>query len=211
MFTPCLDPLSRHFSTLTEHEYLAMIFPFPVPYLSLPWRFSFCSVLACQRNQCNFRSLASLLILVFWRSFQSTAYVHEYTRVLKAPIYSCYFASATGSSSISMSQQLTLSLLLSYKLSSELYTNSSTLQSERNFSPFALPPVSLLSQQLNKIPRLKTCRANTSNYRTYVDSYNKLKAKLFPAYLQTGIGLSVYFNIRNTFSKPGTFLLGNPV
>ena len=114
MFTPWLHPLSRHFSTVTGHEYLAMIFPFPVPYLWLPWRFSFCSVLACKRNQCNFRSLASLLILVLWRSFQSTAYVHEYTRVLKVPIYSCYFASATGSSSISMSQQLTLSLLLSH-------------------------------------------------------------------------------------------------
>jgi len=32
---------------------------------------------------------------------------------------------------------------------------------------------------------MKTCRANTSNYRTYVDSYTKWKAELFSAYLQT--------------------------
>ena len=83
-----------------------------------------------------------------------------------------------------MSLLLTLSLLLSRKLSSELYTISSTSLSVRTFSPFAVPPVSLLSQQLNEMPWLKTCRANTSNYRTSVDSYIKWKAELFSAYLQ---------------------------
>ena len=63
------------FSTLTGPEYLPMISPLPVSYLSLPWGRSFCSDLVCQHNECTVRSLASLLILDCWRSFQSTAYV----------------------------------------------------------------------------------------------------------------------------------------
>ena len=55
--------LSHHFSTVTGPECLAMISPFPVSYLSLPWGRSFRSVLVCQHNQWNVRSLASLLIL----------------------------------------------------------------------------------------------------------------------------------------------------
>jgi len=51
-------------------------------------------------------------------------------------------------------------------------------------SKVAMPPVLLLSQQLNEVHGLKTCMANTSNYRTYVDSYTKWKAELFSAYLQ---------------------------
>jgi len=47
-----------------------------------------------------------------------------------------------------------------------------------------MPPVSLLSQQLNEVHQLKTCRVNTSNCRTYFDSYTKWKAELFSAYLQ---------------------------
>jgi len=47
-----------------------------------------------------------------------------------------------------------------------------------------MPPVSLLSQQLNEVHWLKTCRVNTNNYSTYVDSYTKWKDELFSAYLQ---------------------------
>ena len=83
-----------------------------------------------------------------------------------------------------MSLLLTLPLLLSRKLSSKLYTISSTSMSVRTFSPSAVPPVSILSKQLNEMSWLKTCWANTSNYRTYVDSYTKWKAELFSAYLQ---------------------------
>ena len=83
-----------------------------------------------------------------------------------------------------MSLLLTLSLLLSRKFSSELYTISSTSMSVRTFSSIAVPPVSLLSQQLKEVHWMKTCRANTSNYRKCVDSYVKWKAELFSAHLQ---------------------------
>jgi hypothetical protein len=39
----------------------------------------------------------------------------------------------------------------------------------------AIPPVLPLSQQLNEVHWLKTCRANTSNYWKYVNSYTKWK------------------------------------
>jgi len=45
----------------------------------------------CKHNQWNVRSLASLLILDCWRSFQSTAYVHNQTRVLKVPVLQLLF------------------------------------------------------------------------------------------------------------------------
>jgi len=175
--------LSRHFSTVTGPKCLAMTSPFPVSYLSLPWGHSFSSVLVCQHNQWNVQSLASLLILDCW-SCQSTMYVHGQTRVLKVPVLQLLFWSATAVSSISLSLPLTLSLLLSLKLSSEFYKISSTSQSVRTFSAIAMPPVSLLSQQLNKVHRMKTCRVNTSNYRTYVDNDTKWKAELFSAFLQ---------------------------
>jgi len=59
----------------------------------------------------------------------------------------------------------------------------------------AMPPVLPLSQQLNIVHWLKTCRANTSNYWTYVDSYTKWKAELFSAYLQKELthDISAYF------------------
>ena len=73
--------LSHHFSTVTGPEHLAMNSLFPSSYHLLPWGCPFSSVLVC--NQCHFRSLTSFLILDCWRSFQSTAYVHDQTRVLK--------------------------------------------------------------------------------------------------------------------------------
>jgi len=63
--------------------------------------------------------------------------------------------------SISLSLLLTLSLLLSLKLSSEFYTISSTSLAVRTTSAIAMPPVSLLSQQLKEVHWLKTCRAIT--------------------------------------------------
>ena len=103
---------------------------------------------------------------------------------LKFQYYSWCFASVTAMSSLSLSLLLTLSMLLSLKLSSELYIISSISLSVRTFSAIAMSPVSLLSEQLNKVHWLKTCRVNTSNYRTYVDSCTKWKAALFSAYLQ---------------------------
>jgi len=63
-------------------------------------------------------------------------------------------------------------------------------------SKVAMPLLSLLSQQLNKVQWLKTCRANTSNYRTYVDSYTKWKAALFSAYLQTELTNDMYVDLK---------------
>jgi len=40
----------------------------------------------------------------------------------------------------------------------------------------------LVSQNLDKVQWLKTCRVNNSNYRICVDSYTKWKAELFSAY-----------------------------
>jgi len=65
--------------------------PFPVSYISLPWGRSFFSVLVCQHNQWNVRSLASLLILDCWRSCQSTAYVSDQTRFLKVLVLQLLF------------------------------------------------------------------------------------------------------------------------
>jgi len=76
---------------MTNHMIWLWFPPFPVSYLSLPWGRSFCSVLVCQHNQWNVRSLAFLLILDCWRSSQSTVYVHDQTRVLKVPVLQLLF------------------------------------------------------------------------------------------------------------------------
>jgi len=68
-------PLSRHFSTVTGSECLAMISPFSnlLFFASLGTFFLFSFSVPTQSVE--FRSLASLLILYCWRSCQSTAFL----------------------------------------------------------------------------------------------------------------------------------------
>ena len=61
----------------------------------------------------------------------------------------------------------------------------------------AMPPVSLLSQLLNKVHWLKTCRTNTSNYRAYVDSYTKWTAESFSAYLQKELTHDIHVDFKS--------------
>jgi hypothetical protein len=51
-------------------------------------------------------------------------------------------------------------------------------------------------QQLNEVHWLKTWRANTSKYTTYVDSYTKWKAELFSAYLQKEMTHDIYVDLK---------------
>ena len=109
----------------------------------------------CQHNQWNVRSLASFLIVDCWRSCQSTAYVHDQTRVLKVPVlqllfWVCY--SHVVNFIITTANTVTATIT---ELSSELYTISSVSLSVRTFSAIAMPPVSFLSQQLTKCPDRK--------------------------------------------------------
>ena len=106
--------------------------------------------------------------------------VQYFLFITTAIIYNCISYSM---SSVSLSLLMTLSVLLSLKFSSELHTISSTSLSVKSVFVIAMPSESLLSQQLNEVHWLKTWRVNTSNYRTYVDSYTRWKAELFSAYL----------------------------
>jgi len=155
--------------------------PFSVSYLSLSWGCSFCSVLVCQRNHWNVRSLASLLILDCWKLS-----IHS---VCPWPNKSSKSSSTTAvvlraSGVIRLDCMTVICLYIQENTTNILFLIHIVQKSVRTFSAIAMPPVSLLSQQLNKVHWLKTCRANTSNYRIYVDSYTKWKAELFSAYLQ---------------------------
>ena len=154
-----------------------MISPFKVYYLSLPWGSSFCSILVCQHNQRNFRSLASLLNLGWRRICQSTAYVHEQTRVLKVPVLQLLFCGGCGVIRLDCRTGFCLYIRGTRKC----HINPVL---ESHSSKVAMPPVSLLSRRLNEVHWLKTFRATTSNCRTYVDNYTKWKADLFSAHLQ---------------------------
>jgi len=135
-----------------------------------------------QSVECSIFSF--LVILDCWRSCQCPVYVHGQTRVwkvsvLQLPFCVCY--SYVVNFIITTANTVTATITETFIW---IVHNSSTSLSVRTFSAIAMLPVSLLSQQLNKAHWLKTCRANTSNYRRYVDSYTKWKAELFSAYLQ---------------------------
>jgi len=141
------------------------LFSFSVP---IHWmKFSILSFVANSGLlKCNVRSLASLLILDGWRSFQSVEYIHNQTRFLKVPILHLLFCvcySYVVNCNSTTANTVTATMTETFV---QIIHNFQHFTACQNFFFHCCAPVSLLSQQLNKVQWLKTCRVNTSNYRT---------------------------------------------
>ena len=152
MLTPWLLLFSHAILVLWLDPNVGLWFPpFPVSYLSLHWGCPFCSVLVCQHNQCNVRSLASLLILDFWTSFQSTSHVHDQTSVLKVRILQLLFCvcnSYVVSSNVPTVNTFTATIMETFVRIAHNFQHFTVCQ---RFFSHCCAPVSFLSQALNEV------------------------------------------------------------